>query len=516
MDENSQPLKQFEGMPDPRSVPPPETKKPASFFSRAFTSPRPQTPAPTTPPATRPTKKEGLDIIYADDPIPLATVMPTAPKAPVFTPPPAPLPATPAPTAPATEFKAIVPDPIFARAGIKTSEQEAPENNVALETLGRNVAPPPAAATPAQPVQNRLNPSGIAPVFSTTQQAPSVTPQPTVAQAFTAATATPRPAPLTPKAAQTFRESQFAPAAPQPQNDDANIVKSLRTYERDVADSIRGGQTVMSINRAAQKQKEERHEISEQTEVVARNSLKTVISVVLILAAVATLGVVFFVGKQQAPVAPAVVVRTIVSVDNTRDVTISSTSRETFINNIKKVLQDTRDPGEGNQSVNKSLVALNLGKNITAETFFKSTATNIPASLIRAFNNEWLFGFQSLAHHEPFLIIGIDSFDNAYSGMLLWEQNMPTDLREIFLANNVAEVTSTVGTTTVKQKVAVPLKKQFEDKLVKSRDTRVLKNDQGDIVLLYSFIDTKYVVVTTNEDTFREIITRYLAAGLVR
>ena len=405
---------------------------------------------------------------------------------------------TPPPAAPRTEFKAIVPDPIFARAGIKNSEQEAPENNIALETLGRN---------------------SVAPVFSTIPQAPSVPPQPTAAQAFAAATTTPRPAPLTPKAAQTFRESQFAPApaATSPtQDESANVVKSLRTYERDVADSIRGGQTVMSINRAAQKQKEERHQISEQTEVVARNSLKTIISVVLILAALGTLGVVFFVGKQQAPVAPAVVVRTIVSVDNTRNVKINSTARDTFVNDIKKAVQDTRDPGEGNQSANKSLVALNLGTSITADTFFKSVAKNIPASLIRAFNSEWLFGFHSLTHHEPFLIVGIDSFDNAYSGMLLWEQNMPTDLREIFLANNIAEVTSTVGTTTVKQKVPVPLKKQFEDKLVKSRDTRVLKNDQGDIVLLYSFIDTKYVVITTNEETFREIIARYLAAGLVR
>lgn len=492
MDENSQPLQQFEGMPDPSSIPQPEKKGLGSFFKRTFSGNSGSTTA-------APEKKPELEIIYADDPIPATPTVPTAPTQP-----------PPAPTvAPVREFKAIVPDPIFVRSHIKTAEQEFQENNIALETLGRNTSPVTSAMTTPPVVPPP--PSGIAPVFANVDHTPPAAPAPNAAAAFRAATVMPTAPHPTPTPQQRFETTQRTP-----QNTEE--IPSLRTYERDMADSIRAGQTVITINQAAQKRREERHELSEATEIVARNSLKTIMSVALIVAALGTFATIFLIGIEQKPVPPAPASRTIISVDTSRDAKPTAATRAALIAAAEEVLRDERVPTSPQSLTEISLIESGIAntgtsKKIPASTFLKTVATNIPATLTRALSDEWLFGFQSLNKtRPPFIIVGVRSFDNAYSGMLLWEKNMPTDLREIFLSHNTMEIGS--GTST--QTVSIPLTSQFEDKIVKSRDTRVLKNKQDEIVLLYSFIDTKYLVITTNEETFREIITRYLATGLVR
>ena len=50
--------------------------------------------------------------------------------------------------------------------------------------------------------------------------------------------------------------------------------------------------------------------------------------------------------------------------------------------------------------------------------------------------------------------------------------------------------------------------KKFQDIVVKNRDLRALLNEQGDIVLLYTFYDRETLIITRTTSTLDEVITR--------
>ena len=49
----------------------------------------------------------------------------------------------------------------------------------------------------------------------------------------------------------------------------------------------------------------------------------------------------------------------------------------------------------------------------------------------------------------------------------------------------------------------------FQDVVIRNKEARVLKNSDGLIILLYAFLDPNTIVITTNEYTFIEVLTRY-------
>ena len=83
--------------------------------------------------------------------------------------------------------------------------------------------------------------------------------------------------------------------------------------------------------------------------------------------------------------------------------------------------------------------------------------------------------------------------------MLAWELHMNEDLSPLF--GEVLEKTTSTST---------PLREPFvfEDSIIKNKEVRVLKDTKGTIRLLYSFIDRETLVITTNESTFSEVLTR--------
>ncbi len=172
----------------------------------------------------------------------------------------------------------------------------------------------------------------------------------------------------------------------------------------------------------------------------------------------------------------------------------------------------------------------------TAE-FLNSIESRAPASLVRALDPTMMLGVHEFDGNQPFLIFKIIDYENAFAGMLAWEKDMNGDLAPLFGEHILHQVsstptpaplaptatdtvsTSTVGTTTGSTtEVSVPeepvittdsfLPIVFEDAVIRNKDVRVMRGDSGNIVLLYSFVDRSTLVVTTNEPTFVEVLTR--------
>jgi hypothetical protein len=108
----------------------------------------------------------------------------------------------------------------------------------------------------------------------------------------------------------------------------------------------------------------------------------------------------------------------------------------------------------------------------------------------------------------------VDSYQQAYSGLLAWEPSMQQDLLPLFSrhpsphlppADTQASSTAATSTPTTTPEF---LQTGFVDQVVENHDARVILNSTGDILLLWTFLDRNTVVITTNDATLREIIRR--------
>ena len=129
---------------------------------------------------------------------------------------------------------------------------------------------------------------------------------------------------------------------------------------------------------------------------------------------------------------------------------------------------------------------------LTAQRFLEILGIVPPANLTQSLAGPFTLGVFYLKKNNPFLIFQIRSFDLGKSGALSWEKNIARDLKEIMRVQTLP-----------------PETRQFQDKLIKNHDTRVLYDDTNNPALIYAFFGKNYLVITSDYDTFEEIIRRF-------
>ncbi len=301
----------------------------------------------------------------------------------------------------------------------------------------------------------------------------------------------------------------------------SDILKPLRTYERDIADLVRAHQvSTVQINIAEQKKveklpepekkqiqkerQEERKELLQKTEVVTRNSIFSILSIILIIIG-ASVFVLFFINKPNSITTNTTNPELITSIPSDLEygIVLDISTQPQLAKQFSDLVQSTKD---NSLTHVKFLVGtINNVKEASPETFFRATAPNIPASLTRALNTTMFAGIYANNDKHPFFIISVDTFDKAFEGMLEWEKNMYQDFG-IFVRTNKTNSSVAFGTPPF----------VFEDEIIQNKDTRILKNNQGEVVMIYSFIDEQTLFIVDNEETFKEILNRFSSAKFVR
>jgi hypothetical protein len=137
--------------------------------------------------------------------------------------------------------------------------------------------------------------------------------------------------------------------------------------------------------------------------------------------------------------------------------------------------------------------------NLHTENFLNLLQISTPGNLVRALDPLFMLGVLGSSINNPtgglthtFLIIKLDSFENAFPGMLAWEPTLANDLLPLFASD--AEVQNVSVTST------------FSDITIQNKDARILKDGNGHTVLLYSFYANNYLIVTDTEDSLRTLI----------
>lgn len=115
-------------------------------------------------------------------------------------------------------------------------------------------------------------------------------------------------------------------------------------------------------------------------------------------------------------------------------------------------------------------------------------ALEAPSQLLREARSV-MFGIHSFERNQPFIIIEVTQYDRSFGAMLEWEEDLGRALGNFFKP--------TTGT--------VPPTLTFTDKVIGNIDVRV---SQKEWPILYAFPRRDILVITTNQFTLAEILTR--------
>ncbi len=275
-------------------------------------------------------------------------------------------------------------------------------------------------------------------------------------------------------------------------------IKTIRTYKSDVASTIKKQKTSVVSAITAELEKDDTLEKfttkKDKAKLYVTYALITLAGLFVIIG-IALIFYFTLIYQGNKSVLPPEVVPSFIFTEQQEKVDLSGTDRRSalqLLTNTKDIVSVSLDEVALLYLVEGELV-------FTAGKFLTHIDAQVSGAFLRSLADDMNIGVHVFKGNQPFIIFKTNFYENSFAGMLQWEKNMNEDLAPLF--GPVVQLEQ--GTTTDTLFSA----SSFRDKIFKNKDTRILTHE-GKTILMYSFVDKNTILLTTNEDTFEEIITR--------
>ena len=324
---------------------------------------------------------------------------------------------------------------------------------------------------------------------------------------------------------QTFAQQPQAPASPAPKKEPG--VRSLETYQGDIEQLVENKNVSVVSIAAAEAARRGGSGSAAPASRAATDILGLLKKAGMILGGVVLLAgaagaLAWVLQPPKAVDMPAAQTSPFIKVDETKVLTLPDTpvSHADFIQALAQ---------------QQSTVSLSLGlierlylatasttpqgqqlTQLSAPAMLALLSPNVPDTLLRAIDpNVYLIGVHSYDSNQPLIILQATSYEAAYAAMLAWEPYMQKELSPFFMRTPQAQLSQqSTATSTASSTVATstppaqPVNTGFRDSIIENHDVRVIEDTNNNILLLWTFLDRKTLVITTNDATLREVISR--------
>lgn len=284
----------------------------------------------------------------------------------------------------------------------------------------------------------------------------------------------------------------------------------IRTYRSDAEETIKSGH-ISSINIAIAesnrmlKGSQNTQQIDPEEKKIKINKTFVIISIILILGGALSIGIPYLlvnIKDGQEKVVEKDISKSIITPDLIEKININDLN----LNRVATTLKERVDQSSTKLGQIKNIY-LTDGKDtseeiITSTKFLSLIKASIPDEIQRTIKSQYMFGMHNFDGNQRFLILKTGSYDVTFAGMLSWENDLWQDFKEIFSLKSDDNIDSSEENS-----IGIEIKK-FQDAIFNNKDCRVVRNQAGEIIFLYSVIDKNTVIITTNVNTLREIINR--------
>lgn len=298
------------------------------------------------------------------------------------------------------------------------------------------------------------------------------------------------------------------------QNKPVNPQSIIRTFRGDMESAI-AADHLSSINIAiAENEKmhskinmEQKAEFEEPAQAIpsdySKNKIIIFISIILILLGAVGIGITFWIsGQNSSPTVWVQELPSLITTEYKNELNIDTITKGKFVVTLSDKINDTPLP-VNNFSNTYITMGTSTGKRlITAGEFISLAGLKVPDIMKRTLLSDFMIGTYAQNKNLPFIILKTSSFENTYAGMLTWEKTMERDVQALF---RLPGYESSPG---ILDELAPTPVKSFVDKVIVNKDARLLKGDAGQTILLYGIIDKETIIITVNEEAFKEIINR--------
>ena len=279
--------------------------------------------------------------------------------------------------------------------------------------------------------------------------------------------------------------------------------KNVETYARDMVKAIESdkGGLIKKIIHEEEKHEAEKINLSPKSR---KNRLFMFISIMLIFLALTVLVFLAFFNESVnvVPITPQAT--SIIFTDQTDFKAIDGFSKDQIVETILNQINNTKIKAGGVEGIylteNKKVIGfkrfitliknnLILEQNIISDNFLLGALNRglKPTSTTA--------GTARPAKGDFFMLLKVRSFSDIFPVMLGWENKMLYDLSEFF-GININSNTNYLFT------------KDWQDGIVENKNARILKDNNGKIVLMYIFVNDSSVIVTSSEMATKEVILR--------
>lgn len=328
--------------------------------------------------------------------------------------------------------------------------------------------------------------------------------------------------------------------------DDRDDAQTVRTYQSDIANTIKNDNVSMIKVALSEKKRQERGGGLDSTLEENNKNLYLVVGAIIAFIVLAgLLGGFFFLQSQktkevaneeQQKVQPLLYTET-VSILNINEINLNDIVR--LIERDKEAVMELGDM----KSIVITTGSSTSERQLTSSEFLSLLNSRAPEGLLRSLSPNFLLGVYAFNPREMFAVFRIDSYDSAFAGMLEWEPNIESDIGDIFInkkdrekqaisslsetkgstastTTNTATSTTastTTSTTTIENSpFGVFSQRKFVDKILTNKDARVLVDANGKEAMLYTFLDKETLVISTSEKSLKEIIFRLTTGRIIR
>lgn len=317
--------------------------------------------------------------------------------------------------------------------------------------------------------------------------------------------------PAAPSFSPTSEETPSPEAEPTTATDRSPVV-SLHTMKDDVQDAVREQQISMVRAASLEAQKRARAAppppIIQKHEAAAPKSHRSILPVLMIvifvaLGGAALYGAYFLTSKQNIPVPPAT---GIIFAEQQSALSINGEGAGVLKQALSNILSSQ---GNGGGSIMQVIptVSGTSGegpRKASLEEFLHTLGARPPDELVRALNSDFFLGIHAADVPSTVFIIPVTSYDHAFAGMLAWEEKIDADLQPLF--KQISSYLPPTSTT------SLPARRTFQDYMIRNYDTRILRDDDGSVILYYSFTPQQnFLIIASSPYSFPEVLSRLQA-----
>jgi hypothetical protein len=272
---------------------------------------------------------------------------------------------------------------------------------------------------------------------------------------------------------------------------------TLETYMGDMARVVSDSSENGMIKKVIEEEEKHGTENKRKSPENQMNKIFLSVGAVLIILAFVAVSLVFFFRKEIFTVEVKQPYVPIIFTDQTAFKEISNFKKEQITQTILNEAKTAEFKIGGIEGIYLTLDKKVLG----FRKFLELINANLDQTKIPFINDNFLIGATNKEGIDLFILLKMRSIADVFEGMRLWESKMFFDLHGFFGMELNSET-------------KYLLTKDFEDGIVQNKNARILRDNEGEIIMMYIFAEEDSLIITNSEIAVKEAMLRLASSTL--